>query len=52
VIGFGEVVIYRFCGIKECHDAHWIHRGARNIAGAADYQCLGWVPAEMRSDVQ
>lgn len=36
------MVFYRFCGHRHEHEGHWLHRGARNYAGAGDYFCIGW----------
>jgi hypothetical protein len=46
------MTFYRFCGQHFEHDAHVIHQGARNIAGAGNYYCIGWTYSNAFDEVR
>lgn len=41
------IIHYRFCGGRWSHAAHWLRTGESGWAGAADYYCVGYHPAEI-----
>lgn len=46
-----QLLVYRFCGIREPHNSHTFYRDIFGTwAGASNYECIGWMPAEMRAD--